>query len=142
MICVFIRAGDSRVFFYNPSTRTSVWEKPEDLIGEFIDAKHSNQLLKFIPSGRADVDKAVNTIPEQLKGSELAEKNAEKVSGIAIDSGKKDNYSEKSMDEGDDEEDDKVPAKKSKLEGRKEAKFLSILTHPSFIRRISWCISC
>lgn len=53
----------------------------------------------------------------------MAEKNAEKVSGIAIDSGKKDNYSEKSMDEGDDEEDDKVPAKKSKLEGKKEANF-------------------
>lgn len=25
--------GDSRVFFYNPSTRTSVWERPEDLTG-------------------------------------------------------------------------------------------------------------
>jgi transcription elongation regulator 1 len=26
--------GDSRVFFYNPSTRTSVWERPEDLVGK------------------------------------------------------------------------------------------------------------
>lgn len=31
--CV-VWTGDSRVFFYNPSTRTSVWEKPEDLVGK------------------------------------------------------------------------------------------------------------
>lgn len=30
--CV-VWTGDSRVFFYNPSSRTSVWERPEDLIG-------------------------------------------------------------------------------------------------------------
>lgn len=36
------------MFFYNPSTRTSVWERPEDLLG------------------RADVDKAIATTPEQL----------------------------------------------------------------------------
>lgn len=32
--CV-VWTGDSRVFFYNPSTRTSVWEKPEDLVGKY-----------------------------------------------------------------------------------------------------------
>lgn len=32
--CV-VWTGDSRVFFYNPSTRTSVWERPEDLVGGF-----------------------------------------------------------------------------------------------------------
>jgi transcription elongation regulator 1 len=31
--CV-VWTGDSRVFFYNPSTRTSVWERPEDLFRE------------------------------------------------------------------------------------------------------------
>lgn len=31
--CV-VWTGDSRVFFYCPSTRTSVWERPEDLIGK------------------------------------------------------------------------------------------------------------
>jgi transcription elongation regulator 1 len=31
--CV-VWTGDKRVFFYCPSTRTSVWERPEDLIGE------------------------------------------------------------------------------------------------------------
>lgn len=45
--CV-VWTGDGRVFFYNPSTRTSVWERPEDLVG------------------RADVDKAISSTPEQL----------------------------------------------------------------------------
>lgn len=31
--------GDSRVFFYNPSTRTSVWERPEDLTGNELTQK-------------------------------------------------------------------------------------------------------
>lgn len=31
--CV-VWTGDKKVFFYNPSTRTSVWERPEDLIGK------------------------------------------------------------------------------------------------------------
>lgn len=43
--CV-VWTGDGRVFFYNPSSRTSVWERPEDLVG------------------RADVDKMVSTPPE------------------------------------------------------------------------------
>lgn len=30
--CV-VWTGDNKVFFYNPSTRTSVWERPPDLIG-------------------------------------------------------------------------------------------------------------
>ena len=30
--CV-VWTGDNRVFFYNPSTKTSVWERPPDLIG-------------------------------------------------------------------------------------------------------------
>lgn len=25
--------GDGKVFFYNPSTKTSVWERPPDLMG-------------------------------------------------------------------------------------------------------------
>lgn len=44
--CV-VWTGDGRVFFYNPSTRTSVWERPEDLLG------------------RADVDKAIAAAPDQ-----------------------------------------------------------------------------
>lgn len=41
--------GDGRVFFYNPSSRTSVWERPEDLVG------------------RADVDKMVSSPPESAQ---------------------------------------------------------------------------
>lgn len=40
--------GDGRVFFYNPSSRISVWERPEDLVG------------------RQDVDKLVSNIPDAL----------------------------------------------------------------------------
>lgn len=47
--CV-VWTGDGRVFFYNPSTRTSVWERPEELLG------------------RADVDEAVAATPEQAGG--------------------------------------------------------------------------
>ncbi|KAL1115966.1 hypothetical protein AAG570_005461 [Ranatra chinensis] len=43
--CV-VWTGDGRVFFYNPSSRTSVWERPDEL------------------SGRTDVDKMVSTPPE------------------------------------------------------------------------------
>lgn len=58
--CV-VWTGDGRVFFYNPSTRTSVWERPEDLIE------------------RADVDKLISTLPEQLAEAEDKEKPEEEV---------------------------------------------------------------
>lgn len=45
--CV-VWTGDGRVFFYNPSSRTSVWERPEDLVG------------------RTDVDKMLATPPDVL----------------------------------------------------------------------------
>ncbi|XP_058053276.1 transcription elongation regulator 1 [Anopheles bellator] len=48
--CV-VWTGDGRVFFYNPSTRTSVWERPDEL------------------KERADVDKAVSVPPQQLLGN-------------------------------------------------------------------------
>ncbi|XP_063709217.1 transcription elongation regulator 1 isoform X2 [Culicoides brevitarsis] len=45
--CV-VWTGDGRVFFYNPSTRTSLWERPPEL------------------ANRPDVDKAIKTLPEAL----------------------------------------------------------------------------
>lgn len=45
--CV-VWTGDGRVFFYNPSSRISVWERPDDLIG------------------RQDVDKMVSTPPDAV----------------------------------------------------------------------------
>lgn len=45
--CV-VWTGDGRVFFYNPSTRTSVWERPDDLLN------------------RGDVDKMLASPPEAL----------------------------------------------------------------------------
>ncbi|XP_047361394.1 transcription elongation regulator 1 isoform X2 [Vespa velutina] len=45
--CV-VWTGDGRVFFYNPSSRISVWERPDDLIG------------------RQDVDKMTSTPPDAV----------------------------------------------------------------------------
>lgn len=67
--CV-VWTGDGRVFFYNPSTRTSVWERPEDLLA------------------RADVDKAVSTPPEQLLGTLEKEKKPETQPPIEISTNK------------------------------------------------------
>lgn len=47
--------GDGRVFFYNPSSRTSVWERPEELVG------------------RADVDKMVASPPESVQQTPQAD---------------------------------------------------------------------
>lgn len=47
--------GDERVFFYNPTTRLSMWDRPDDLIG------------------RADVDKIIQEPPHK-KGMEDGKK--------------------------------------------------------------------
>jgi transcription elongation regulator 1 len=39
--CV-VWTGDNKVFFYNPSTRTSVWTRPEDLVGK-LNLTYENQ---------------------------------------------------------------------------------------------------
>lgn len=78
-----------------------MWERPEDLVG------------------RPDVDKAVSTIPEQLRNADSPVKIAEQVSeGTSVDSGKKDNHQEKDMDGNDTNEEEEVPAKKTKIEGK------------------------
>lgn len=52
--CV-VWTGDGRVFFFKPSTRTSVWEKPDDL------------------KGRSDVDKMVSNPPEVVQALKSVE---------------------------------------------------------------------
>ncbi|XP_036404133.1 transcription elongation regulator 1-like isoform X2 [Megalops cyprinoides] len=52
--CV-VWTGDDRVFFYNPTTRLSMWERPEELVG------------------RADVDKSIQEPPHK-KGLEDSRK--------------------------------------------------------------------
>lgn len=55
---IFLRCvvwtGNGRVFFYNPSSRTSVWERPEELLK------------------RTDVDKMVSEPPDILTGGNNA----------------------------------------------------------------------
>lgn len=52
--CV-VWTGDDRVFFYNPTTRLSMWDRPEELVG------------------RADVDKHIQEPPHK-RGSEDSKK--------------------------------------------------------------------
>lgn len=56
--CV-VWTGDGRVFFFNPSTRTSVWERPPEL------------------KKRADVDKMVQTPPVQPEAKDAVTKDGE-----------------------------------------------------------------
>lgn len=48
--CV-VWTGDGRVFFFNPSTRTSVWEKPDEL------------------KNKPEVDKLMSSKPDLLNGN-------------------------------------------------------------------------
>lgn len=83
--------GDGRVFFYNPSSRTSVWERPEDLLG------------------RADVDKMVATPPDALaKEKESAP--------VVVKQQTQPPSSKRSGSEDSESETEETPAKKMKKE--------------------------
>lgn len=88
--CV-VWTGDDRVFFYNPTTRLSMWDRPEELVG------------------RADVDKHIQEPPHK-RGMEDGKKtsNNKEELDLAI-----------SAEENQDEEPTK--AKKRKKEDSKEA---------------------
>lgn len=108
--CV-VWTGDARVFFYNPSTRTSVWERPEDLLE------------------REEVDKAINNPPEQLKGimASKADKAESEKEKPTIVSNQAKPVSDDDMQEDDDDDEvikirtesesdvEEVPAKKPRL---------------------------
>ncbi|KAM7360322.1 uncharacterized protein ACRADG_004837 [Cochliomyia hominivorax] len=114
--CV-VWTGDARVFFYNPSTRTSVWERPEELVE------------------REEVDKAINNPPEQLKGvmaskTDKAENEKEKPASVSNHTKP---VSDDDMQEDDDDDEvikirtesesdvEEVPAKKTRLIKSKKA---------------------
>lgn len=89
--CV-VWTGDGRVFFYNPSTRTSVWERPEDLLG------------------RTDVDKAISTAPDKLTVSTQSTKDEKQQVEIVVETSSKRSESESNG------ESDDAPNKKIKLD--------------------------
>lgn len=68
--------------------------------------------------GRADVDKALTTIPEQLRGANAAE-TSEKIGGLSLhNSVKRDQTFENNVDAGEAANDDSdTPKKKAKVEG-------------------------
>lgn len=92
--CV-VWTGDGRVFFYNPSTRSSVWERPEDLVG------------------RADVDKAVAATPDQLAQNSTTKEEKPKTSQIEIIPEKAVTGSKRSESESSGENEE-IPQKKMK----------------------------
>ncbi|CAD6198602.1 unnamed protein product, partial [Caenorhabditis auriculariae] len=64
--CV-VWTGDGKVFFYNPSTKTSVWERPPETYG------------------REDVDQMVSRMPD-VKKEEEPKKDADQSEGASSDS--------------------------------------------------------
>lgn len=100
--CV-VWTGDGRVFFYNPSTRTSVWERPDDL------------------KERADVDKAISVPPQQLLGNVPAKEQPAEVAAVAAHNSKTsavamDIVEKQSESESSAEEVEEVPSKKFKTD--------------------------
>lgn len=69
------------MFFYNPSTKTSVWEKPAEL----VDRPEVDRLLKAPPSNDAN-----NRNDEVNKGSAQRQKNSEHQSSITNEKRKTD----------------------------------------------------
>ncbi|XP_058465565.1 transcription elongation regulator 1 [Malaya genurostris] len=90
--CV-VWTGDGRVFFYNPSTRTSVWERPDDL------------------KERADVDKAISVPPQQLLGNIARELEPAQTLKPSINT---DTVEKRSDSESSAEECEEIPSKKFK----------------------------
>jgi len=74
----------------------------------------NNSIKIYFNTGRADVDKAVGAIPDQLKKDGNVKEETQ-VSEKANNPGIK-VESEKSSEE--DEEDEEIPTKKSKVEGK------------------------
>uniref|UniRef100_T1IIS2 Transcription elongation regulator 1 n=1 Tax=Strigamia maritima TaxID=126957 RepID=T1IIS2_STRMM len=91
--CV-VWTGDQRVFFYNPSTRTSIWERPDEL------------------RGRSDVDKMVQKSPDPN------DKSAKRKPGEDSDDEEDDEPPVKKTKE----ENDSPPAKGDSPEDEKESK--------------------
>uniref|UniRef100_A0A672QFH7 Transcription elongation regulator 1 n=1 Tax=Sinocyclocheilus grahami TaxID=75366 RepID=A0A672QFH7_SINGR len=96
--CV-VWTGDERVFFYNPTTRLSMWERPEELVG------------------RVDVDKAIQEPPHKRgldNSNKLGKGHLHKNASVAF------NEQEFAVAE-DTPEDEPSKAKRRKIEEKKEA---------------------
>lgn len=79
------------MFFYNPSCKQSVWERPKDL------------------ENRADVEKAVRTPPEQLLGTVILPPETSKVELVSP--------ATKKRSESDSSSDSETSSKRQKLDG-------------------------
>ena len=93
--------GDGRVFFYNPSTRTSVWERPDEL------------------TNRSDVDKLVISPPEAVVNANSTQPTPTFTTNVVTTSSNSASATPKREKEGSgesSEEDEETPAKKAKTQ--------------------------
>jgi transcription elongation regulator 1 len=103
--CV-VWTGDAKVFFYCPSTKTSVWDRPEDL------------------KGREDVDEALKNLPEQLRSefgqtkNEVEKEKKEKV--MPIQQHKEPQPMVEKSDDSNDDDTQEIPLKKPKIENESQ----------------------
>lgn len=106
--CV-VWTGDGRVFFYNPSSRTSVWERPEDLLG------------------RSDVDKMVAAPPDAASAGNKDAANAATPATTAVVATNKTTQKTKraGSDDSDSDEGGETPAKKTKKD--ESGKYLKLI---------------
>ena len=72
--CV-VWTGDKRVFFYNPSNKTSVWEKPQELVGRY----DVEEMIKNCP----DVSKTAKVKKAEATSTTSPSSDAEKQGGDA-----------------------------------------------------------
>ncbi|KAL3276562.1 hypothetical protein HHI36_011936 [Cryptolaemus montrouzieri] len=102
--CV-VWTGNGRVFFYNPSSRTSVWERPEELLK------------------RTDVDKMVSEPPDILSGGANS-------TNTKIESVKSPGKTKRNSDDSDSEQDEENPPKKAKKDETPDVPEVNGVTQP------------
>uniref|UniRef100_H3DFE3 Transcription elongation regulator 1 n=1 Tax=Tetraodon nigroviridis TaxID=99883 RepID=H3DFE3_TETNG len=109
--CV-VWTGDDRVFFYNPTTRLSMWDRPEELIGRSDVDKHIQE-----PPHKRGLEESKKTVQMQTNRTIVLLPSREWM--LQWESGKEEPELTINTDDNQDEEPSK--AKKRKKEDMKEA---------------------
>ncbi|KAK6639719.1 hypothetical protein RUM43_007994 [Polyplax serrata] len=107
--CV-VWTGDGRVFFYNPSTRTSVWERPDDLINK----SEVDKLVSSPPEAvvNANSTQATSTTTNTTTTTATTTTSTTPGSDNSVGTPKR----EKEDDIGSSDDDESTPAKKAKIQ--------------------------
>ncbi|CAM1317070.1 TCERG1 (predicted), partial [Pycnogonum litorale] len=105
--CV-VWTGDSKMFFYNPSQRRSVWEKPDELKGR----TDVDKIVKNPPSSSGEVKSVVSTRKGNDEGNEEDAPPKKK---------KRDEVGKEEVKRDDEEKRESAPAKPQMIDAGKEA---------------------